>query len=466
MQTAVSMNKKVILVVEPDEALRQLYPKVFDNETLEVVTVDTLSSGLNILKSSSLVDGIIIDFNLLEQVGIKIIPNVKAMRSNLFMLLTGNVTSEKLMECVKMGIDDFIEKPFINLESLKRSVEEFLNKEQTANAEFAQTDGEQVSTESKRLVGQSKIIIDLKKLIHKVAPLDSTVLILGETGTGKEVVARMIHSLSPKSHNNFFAVNCGGIPDTLLESTLFGHEKGSFTGAYRTHKGYFEVATDGTIFLDEIGDTTQPFQVKLLRILQDRQFRRVGGTETLTSNARIIAATNKDLTRLVEQERFREDLYYRIHVIAMKIPPLRERSEDIPLLIRYFMHNFTRKYNRLGMYLKPETIQILEKQPWRGNVRELEILIERLVALSDSDWISPNELPEEFLKEPEFNFLDSSLFFNFTEAKNRFEKEYVTKLLTKAEGNITRAAKMAGIPRQNLHLKIKKHKLNIKHALE
>jgi len=314
-----------------------------------------------------------------------------------------------------------------------------------------------VLIEGHPMIGQSSPIANLKKMIQKIAPLDSTILITGETGTGKEVVARTIHSLSPQCHNNFLAVHCGGIPDTLLESTLFGHEKGSFTGAYRTHKGYFEIADKGTIFLDEIGDTTPSFQVKLLRVLQDKQFRRIGGTDVLTTGARIIAATNRDLTQMIKEGTFREDLYFRLNVITLVVSPLRERIDDIPILIRHFVHLFSKKHSHLGVYLKPETIEILKRQYWRGNVRELENVIERLVALSDSDWIGPEELPDDYRKAPEANFMENLPFYPYAEAKDLFEKDYIIKLLMQTSGNISKAARLAGMPRQNLHLKIKKH---------
>ncbi len=458
--------KKQLLVIEQDETIRRLYTKVFGQDDYEIYSVESIDKGLDVLKSDMDVNGIILDFALMERTNTQFIPSIKTKRSNLFILLTGGVSTEKLMECIKLGVDDFIEKPFLDLELLKNSVENLFEKLRIQSEDTYQKETEQLPAGTKRLIGQSKSILELKKLIHKVAPLDSTVLVLGETGTGKEVVARMIHSLSPQRHNNFMAVHCGGIPDTLLESTLFGHEKGSFTGAYRTHKGYFEFANDGTIFLDEIGDTTQSFQVKLLRVLQDKQFRRVGGTESLTTSARVIAATNRNLVKAVERGEFREDLYYRLHVITMKVPPLRERNEDIALLIRYFMHVYTRKYNRLGVYLKPETIQILEKQAWKGNVRELENVVERLVALSDTDWIGPSELPDEYLQVEHFNFIENGPFLPYSEAKNMFEKEYITMLLKKADGNVSKAAKMAGMPRQNLHLKIKKHKLGSKQPVD
>ena len=222
------------------------------------------------------------------------------------------------------------------------------------------------------------------------------------------------------------------------------------------------MANNGTIFLDEIGDTTPSFQVKLLRVLQDKQFRRVGGTELLETNARIITATNRDLKGMIEEDKFREDLYYRLNVISLRIPSLRERPSDIPLLIRHFTNIFCKKHNKLGVYLKPETIELLQKNHWKGNVRELENVIERLIALTETDWVGPDELPRDFLQPQTIRYLKNAPFLPYSEAKTLFEREYILKLLAKAHGNVTQAAKLASIPRQNLHLKIKKHDLNIR----
>jgi len=447
--------KKTLLVIEQDRTVRNLHRKLF-GDSFEVITTDDLEEGLGVLKENT-INGVILDFGLIEDDNYSVIAEIKSSKDQPALIITGQATASELVTCIRTGADDFIEKPFMDLNYLKTSIEKIL---ETATREPEENkDESQNPVWANHLVGRSKHILELKKLIYKVAPLDTNILILGETGTGKEVVARMIHNVSPRRDYNFLAVHCGGIPDTLLESTLFGHEKGSFTGAYKTHKGYFEVANKGTIFLDEIGDTTQSFQVKLLRVLQDKQFRRIGGTDTLKTSARIIAATNKDLKKEVEEGRFREDLYYRLNVITIKIAPLRERPDDIPLLIRYFLQIYSKKHNHLGLYLKPETIEILQRQPWKGNVRELENVIERLVALSETDWIGPSELPEEYLNPPKVTSFASLPFLPYAEAKELFEKEYVKNLLKMTNGNVSKAAKLAGMPRQNLHIKIKKHNI-------
>jgi DNA-binding NtrC family response regulator len=457
------MKKRTLLIIEKGAVIQKAVENIFSDKELELISLADFSKGIELLQETSVIDAAILDYEFLKADIDEVIKSIKMLREDIFLLLVGKADTDELVHCVKLGVDDFIEKPVQNIPLFRKTLESHFNQINQARSASSQTDIDQISRYSHSLVGKSKKMCELKKMIYKVGPLDSTILVTGETGTGKEIVARMIHQASPKKYYNFVAVHCGGIPDTLLESNLFGHEKGSFTGAYRTHKGYFESADKGTIFLDEIGDTTSSFQIKLLRVLQEKEFRRIGGTELLTSNARVIAASNRDLKKLVKKGEFREDLYYRLNVISLHITPLRERREDIPLLIRYFVNIYSKKHNHLGVYLKPETIDILLRQKWTGNVRELENVIERLVALSDSDWISPSELNEEYLNSPKSDLLeDAPQLLPYAEAKNLFEKEYVKKLLARADGNISQAAKLAEMPRQNLHLKIKKHGLNAK----
>lgn len=309
------------------------------------------------------------------------------------------------------------------------------------------------------LIGGSQTITNLKYLIRKIAPLDSTILILGETGTGKEVAARLIHEYSGTARGPFIPVHAAGITETLLESALFGHEKGAFTGAFKMQKGYFESADGGSIFLDEIGEVSMATQIKLLRVLQDKEFFRVGGAAPIKSTARIIAATNKNLARMVKEGKFREDLYYRLNVITLDIAPLRERRDDIPVLAQHFLKKYTKKHGRLGLYLKPATVEVLQNYAWPGNVRELENVIERLVALAESDWIAPDDLPNDFFGVPDSPPVKGDQFLPFAEAKSLFEREYIIDVLKRARGNISRAARIARMPRQNLHVKLKKYNL-------
>ncbi|MBN2410173.1 sigma-54-dependent Fis family transcriptional regulator [candidate division KSB1 bacterium] len=450
-----------ILIVDNNRSAKEFYSTIFDMNKNEVTIQNDIKNILDNISDNPQTDCIIIDSYYLTDSGADILYNIKALKPDIILILTGAVTTDDLIKYIKIGVDDYFENPYLMPEGLKESFINLIKKKRKELVDVFQNEMAHVKKETTQFIGQNESIIALKKMALKAAPLDATILITGETGTGKEVLARMLHSLSPYKYNEFITVHCGGIPDTLLESTLFGHEKGSFTGAYREHKGYFEIAENSTIFLDEIGDTTPAMQVKLLRVLQDKTFRRVGGNSTLKTGARIIAATNHDLLTMVNNGDFRRDLYYRLNVIAMKIPPLWQRPDDIPLLIRHFIQIYSKKHNHLGVYLKPETIDILTRQAWSGNVRELEHVIERLVALSDTDWIGPSELPEEYLQTKHNSYISHMPFMPFAEAKKTFEHDYIKKLLKKTGGNITRAATLAKIPRQNLHLKINKHKINV-----
>jgi len=292
-------------------------------------------------------------------------------------------------------------------------------------------------------------------MIQKVAPLDTTILLVGDTGTGKELIAKAIHQCSTRSEKKFISVNCGGIPETLLESTLFGYEKGAFTGAFKRTKGVFEEAEGGTLFLDEIGETSPALQVRFLRVLQDKTYQRVGGTETIRANVRIISATNKDIHQEVKNGKFREDLYYRLNIITLFLPPLRDRREDIPLLIKHFLSKHMTPGSLKPKEIDEESMNILVNWDWPGNVRELESVIERAIALSDSILTSVKDLPD-YLKvnlNP-VTSVDSKVIFSV--AKGDFERNYLSAVLERTGWNVSKAAIETGIPRQNLYLKIKK----------
>ncbi len=308
-------------------------------------------------------------------------------------------------------------------------------------------------------------MLAIKRFIDKIAPLNTTVLIQGETGTGKEIVAKLIHLKSYRSNKRFVVINCATIKDELLESHLFGHMKGAFTGAHKTTKGFFEVADGGTIFLDEIAEMPQATQAKLLRAIQTKQIYRLGSTDPIDVDVRIIAATNKNLEEEVKKGRFREDLYYRLKVIDIYLPPLRERKDDIPLLANYFIKKFSIKHNKNIKGITDEALSYLTSLPWKGNVRELENKIERAVALCDGEYIDLDNFQEPYYSSQTDTILTPNLILKanlpLIEAKREFEKKYIINLLKKTKGNVTKAAKLAQIPRQNLHKKIKQFNINI-----
>jgi transcriptional regulator with GAF, ATPase, and Fis domain len=310
------------------------------------------------------------------------------------------------------------------------------------------------------MVGNSRAITQVFELIKKVADTDSTVLILGESGTGKELIAHAIHYNSHRRQSPLIPVNCAAIPEELLESELFGHERGAFTHAVRTRLGRFEQAAGGTIFLDEIGNMSPSLQVKILRVLQDRSFERIGGIKTIRVDIRVIAATNQDLEELVRQGRFREDLYYRLNVIPIKVPPLRERVSDIPLLVQHFLLEFSRKQKKPFKRLSPATLGLLSHYPWPGNVRELENLIERLVTLSEAEVVDVADLPEKFKRLPAPAALGPQVLpehgLHLTAAVQQFEKDLILAALARTNWVKSRAAALLNLNRTTLLEKMKK----------
>ena len=304
-----------------------------------------------------------------------------------------------------------------------------------------------------------------KLSMERIARASSTVLISGESGTGKERMANVLHNYSQRSGKPFIKVNCAALPEGILESELFGHEKGAFTGAMAQRAGRFEMAHTGTIFLDEIADLTPLVQAKLLRVLQEREFERVGGMKTIKVDVRIVAATNKSLAQEVHTGRFREDLFFRLNVITIEIPPLRERIEDIPLLASKFLHKFSRQNQRTGMKISPEVMDCLISYSWRGNVRELENLIERLTVLAPADTITIEDLPQEILNaDPIVSAKPSSdlrEFKTLRQARADFEKDLIEQTLQSCNGNVTASSAILGIARKNLQEKIRKYSIDI-----
>ena len=312
------------------------------------------------------------------------------------------------------------------------------------------------------LTGNSAPILELKEMISIVAPTNAWILIMGENGTGKELVARSIHKLSKRAYKPFVEVNCAAIPEDLIESELFGHEKGSFTGATEKKRGKFDLAHEGTIFLDEVADMSLKAQAKILRILQEKKFERVGGNTFIPTDVRVLAATNKDLELEMEAGRFRQDLYYRLNVIPLRVPPLRERKEDIPVLTNWFLREFSLKECEEGKTIADDALTKLIEHDWPGNVRELKNFIERLVIMVPQDVITANDIP--LLTEGNHEIPEAALPLfaseSFRTAKIDFEKEYIIKKLKEFDGNISKTAEAIGLERSNLHRKIKRYGLD------
>ena len=371
-----------ILIVDDERSIRELLEIFLKKEGFQVTSASNAEEGLALAKGTD-IDLVISDIKMADMSGIDFLRELRATNySGQFILLTAYATTETAIQALKMGAFDYILKTENFIEELKFVVysaleNRRLREENTyLRREFRKVHG------MGNLIGKSKKMQELFKMIEVVSATNSTVMITGESGTGKELVAKAIHLNSPRAEESFISVNCGAFTETLLESELFGYVRGAFTGATANKKGLFEVADKGTIFLDEVGDTSQAMQVKLLRVLQERTFRRVGGTEEISVDVRIISATNRDLSEMVAENQFREDLFYRISVIPLDLPPLRQRRADIPELAEHFAARFAKQYGRSAPELSEEFMAALLQCEWPGNIRELENYVERVMTLS------------------------------------------------------------------------------------
>ncbi|HJV34061.1 sigma-54 dependent transcriptional regulator [Geomonas sp.] len=378
-------------------------------------------------------------------------------------MMSGHGTIETAVKSTKLGAYDFIEKPF-SLEKVVVMVENALAmtrlKEENASLRGM--------LQSHEMTGSSAAIVQLREQIRMVAPTNASVLITGENGTGKELVARSVHFYSNRRENPFVEINCAAIPEELIESELFGHERGAFTGAVAQKKGKFDLADGGTLFLDEIGDMSMKTQAKVLRILQEKKFERVGGTRTIEVDVRVVAATNKLLEDEIKNGNFREDLYYRLNVVPFKVPPLRERRDDIPLLAQHFVELFCRREGRDLKRIVPEAMEALQRYEWPGNVRELKNIVERLIIMTPGGTITLNHLPDYIganagSREATAGKLDSVLeLSSLREAREEFEREFILQKLEEHDWNVSRTAEAIELERSNLHRKIKSYGIDIK----
>ncbi len=373
-----------------------------------------------------------------------------------FIIMSGHGTIETAVKAVKLGAWDFVEKPLSidKILILIHNITVFQSERGEKNALLNKL------RKNIAIIGESPQMVALKQLIARVASTSSWVLIAGESGTGKELVAQNIHYLSPRAGKPFVEVNCAAIPEELIESELFGYEKGAFTGADKPRKGKFDHANGGTIFLDEIGDMSLKTQAKILRILQEKRFTRVGGDETIEVDVRVIAATNKNLEQEIKEGRFREDLYYRLNVIPCKVPPLRERAEDIPALIAHFGEQFAREGAYRPKVFSEKAMEKLRQHTWPGNVRELRNFIERIYILTPGDTVDVHDLKFAGLPIDEREDAPTEIS-NFREARAKFEREYLLKKIAEHKGNISKTAEAIGLERSYLHRKIKSYGIDV-----
>jgi two-component system nitrogen regulation response regulator NtrX len=457
--------KTTIMIVDDDLDVRQSIMDVFGDEGYEVFGAAGGQDALKIVNQEN-IGLIFLDIWMPDLDGMQVLQQLKAVHPEIpVVMISGHGTIETAVQSTKLGAFDFIEKP-VSLEKLVITAKNALTIYRLQQENLLLKERFQ---HEPQLIGQSPAMHELQQQIAVVGPTNGWVLITGENGTGKELVARAIHRLSRRTDKPFVDVNCAAIPENLIESELLGHEKGAFTGATGRKKGKFEQAHEGTIFLDEIGDMSLNTQAKILRVLQEQSLSRLGGSRAITIDVRVIAATNKNLEAEIARGNFREDLYYRLNVIPMHVPPLLERQDDIPLLAKQFMSHYAREKGEPNKQLAPEIMPILQQYNWPGNVRELKNLMERLAIMSPASVISSHDLPHYVRgKEsktaiaPERNDYPINQFYadHLSDAVSKFEKYYLAEKLKEFDGNISRTATQIGITRRNLHRKIKTLAIN------
>ena len=450
---------KTILVVDDEESICQSLRGILSDEGYEVRTAGSGEDALKAIEED-VPDLVLLDIWLPGMDGLEALKIIKAETPQVpVIMMSGHGTIETAVKATKLGAFDFIEKP-ISLEKVVLLVNHALA---LVRLEEENRILKQKVTSAYELIGRSRTILELKEMIRIVAPTNAWILIMGENGTGKELVARSIHYQSKRARRPFIEVNCAAIPEELIESELFGHEKGSFTGAAAKKRGKFELAHEGTLFLDEVADMSLKAQAKILRILQEKKFERVGGNKFIDTDVRVLAATNKDLEKEMEAERFRQDLYYRLNVIPLTIAPLRDRKEDIPILAAQFVNDFCAKEGVEPKAISDDAIDVFMEHNWPGNVRELKNIMERLVIMTQGDTIRADDIPPLSKEEQHEEAMDTIFMHNsYRKAKMEFEKKFIMKKLQENEGNISKTADSIGLERSNLHRKIKTHSLESK----
>lgn len=441
-------KKEKIIVVDDAPDTLEMLQRNLSREGYLVFTATSVDEAVRLLKSTKF-DLVITDLKMPKVSGLDLIRHVREnYKDSEIMMITGYATIEGAVEAVKVGAEEYLSKPFTD-EELLSAVRKTLDRLQTRRTMKVKTT--EKPSRYYGLIGESENMKKVLKAIDKAAKTKATVLITGESGTGKELVARAIHYSSNRASAAFVPINCGGIPEDLLESELFGYIKGSFTGAVESRAGFFQTAEGGSIFLDEISETSPSMQVKLLRVLQDKEIFMIGSRQPQTVDVRILAATNKDLLSLLKKDLFREDLYYRLNVINISIPSLRERGDDILLLANHFLRKFAGELDKPIPKFSDRILQVLKNYGWPGNVRELENLIQRLVVMTDGDIIDTPDLPS-FLR------FSVSSEQNIDRTLEEVEIEHIINVLENVNGNKTRAAKILGISRKTLNNKLNKAK--------
>jgi two-component system, NtrC family, response regulator PilR len=459
-------SKPRILIADDEQSMREWMRLLFQRDGFEVLTAEDGITARDLI-AREYVDVLLTDIRMPRLDGVALLKSVRESAPDVIVtMMTAHWTQDSAdwVEAQRRGAEALFEKPFRDVNLVTMQVRQLLESRRLRheNVVLRRTSAEQGFA---GIIGRSPLMVDVFRLVETVCRTNSTVLISGESGTGKELVARAIHQLSLRNVYPFVAVNCGAMPEALLESELFGHVRGAFTGADKDKKGLIEAAEGGTVFLDEIGEMAPTMQVKLLRVLQDRNYRRVGGTEESSSNIRVIAATNRELTKLVGEGKFREDLFYRLNVIPVKMPALRDRADDIPLIAEHYLAKYTREMNKSIDGFSPEALAALRSYPWPGNVRELENTVERAVALESSRRIDVAALPETVREgrpatsRPGEPLNDTGDGFNLERHLQDIERSHLERALERAGGVQTRAADVLGLSFRQFRYLMKKHGL-------
>lgn len=450
------MPPDTILIIDDEESIRRTLSDVLRDEGYSVVTASSGREGLEMLMDVQ-PRLVLLDIAMPGMDGIEALGRIKDARPDIpVIMISGHGTIETAVKTTKMGAYDFIEKP-ISLERVSLAVRHGLE-EQRLREEYESL--RRRMEKRYEIVGESAVIKTLRQQIALAGPSNGWVLIHGESGVGKELVARAIHRASRRDSGPFIEVNCAAIPHDLIESELFGHEKGAFTGAASQKRGKFELADGGTIFLDEIGDMSLATQAKVLRVLEGQEFQRVGGMKTLRVDVRVIAASNKDLVAEIKKGAFREDLYYRLNVIPLEVPPLRERIEDIPFLVRHFLAEFASEYGQKPKAMEDDALELFLRYPWPGNVRELRNIIERLIIMTSAQVIRRSDVPPPISgghagRGQASAGVVSRPTETLKEARAAFERDYILRKLKEHNGNVSRTAEAIGMERSNLHRKMR-----------
>ncbi len=454
-----------ILVIDDEESIRDLLKDFLDTKGLEVVTASDGEAGLALLKEDKF-DLFLLDLMMPGISGLDVLRETSSEKIDTpSIVITAHATVQTAVEAMKLGAFDYITKPF-NLEELYIAIKRALDVSKLQEENFRLKREIKKKFSFKKIIGNSEHIQNVIKFIEKIADTDSTVLVTGESGTGKELVAKTIHYHSSRSRKPFVPLNCAAIPKDIIESELFGHEKGAFTGAVNTRIGRFEMSHNGTLFLDEIGELAPALQVKLLRVLQEKEFERVGGIKTIKVDVRILAATNRDLDKAVAEGRFREDLYYRLNVIPMHLPPLRKMKEDVPLLLDHFISEISKRKKKEQPSISSDALNCLINYRWPGNVRELENLVERLIILNETGEIAFDDLPERLQDKrqmqkslPRGQAL-STEGVDLNTMLDEIENNMIVQALELSKGVKSKAANLLGLNRTTLIEKLKKKSID------